>query len=105
MSSQKRKHPGKQAAKAVASPPVLPARPPDPAALACAPELLGAVAGALNECERAGIPVQLAHGAVITDAGYVFAVLGKHGVNFPGESWVVRTRMLTEFPAPPGGRG
>ena len=61
-----------------------------------APALLAAVADALNACEHAGITVKLAHGAVITEAGYVFAV-------GPGDApWAVRTRMLTEFPVPDG---
>ncbi len=56
--------------------------------------LLTAVAHALNECERAGVGVKLAHGAVITESGYVFAV------GPDGAPWAVRTRALTEFPVP-----
>lgn len=57
-----------------------------------AASLLGAVATALNACESAGIGVKLAHGSVITEAGYVFPV-------GPDDApWAVRTRMLTEFP-------
>lgn len=33
--------------------------------------LLAAVADALNACERAGLPVELEHGAVMTSHGYV----------------------------------
>jgi hypothetical protein len=60
--------------------------------------LLGAVADALNACERARIPVKLAHGCVLSPAGYVMPV-------FPdaGERFAVRTMALTEFgPAPSG---
>lgn len=61
-----------------------------------AASLLAAVADALNACEHAGITVKLAHGAVITESGYVFAV------GPAGSPWAVRTRMLTEFPVIPG---
>ena len=56
--------------------------------------LLTAVADALNACERARITVKLAHGAVLTPAGYVLPV-------YPdaGERYVVRTMALTEFSA------
>ena len=56
--------------------------------------LLTAVADALNACERARITVKLAHGAVLTRAGYVLPV-------YPdaGERYVVRTMALTEFSA------
>jgi hypothetical protein len=94
----KRKDAGKQAARLAYEPLVLPDHPPEDAALTRAPELLGKVADALNECARAGIFARLAHGAVITDAGYVFAVQSERGFNYPSETWVVRTRMLTEFP-------
>jgi hypothetical protein len=55
--------------------------------------LLSAVAAALNACERTRITVKLAHGAVLTNVGYVLAV-------FPeaGERFAVRTMALTEFP-------
>jgi hypothetical protein len=55
--------------------------------------LLSAVADALNACERAQMPVKLAHGAVLTNVGYVLPV-------FPetGERFAVRTMALTEFP-------
>jgi hypothetical protein len=54
--------------------------------------LLSAVADALNACERARITVKLAHGAVLSNAGYVLPV-------YPGagERYVVRTMALTEF--------
>jgi len=58
--------------------------------------LLQSVAGALNACEAAGIIVQLAHGAVITDEGYVFAV------GAAGGRWAARSRTLTGFPAADG---
>ena len=60
--------------------------------------LLSAVADALNACERARITVKLAHGCVLSAAGYVLPV-------FPdaGERYAVRTMALTEFsPAPSG---
>ena len=57
-------------------------------------KLLSCLADALNACDRAGFTVKLAHGAVITRAGYVLPV-------FPeaGERYAVRTMALTEFPA------
>jgi hypothetical protein len=58
--------------------------------------LLAAVADALNAVENAGIGVRLAHGAVITEHGYVFPV-------GPDDApWAVRTRTLTPFPVPEG---
>lgn len=85
MSKGRRKAP----AKAVERPSA--ARPESRAA-----SLLAAVAGALNACESAGITVKLAHGAVITESGYVFPV-------GPDDApWAVRTRMLTKFPVPGG---
>lgn len=65
-----------------------------------APRLLAAVADALNACERAGIAVQLEHGAVLTDHGYVLP-LGDPGI---GCLWAARmktprTGQITE-PAP-----
>ena len=56
--------------------------------------LLSAVADALNACERSWITVKLAHGAVLTPAGYVLPV-------YPdaGERYAVRTMALTEFSA------
>ena len=59
--------------------------------------LLSAVADALNACEKAGILVQLAHGATITDQGYVIAPFDEDPGHL-GQRWVARTRMLTEFP-------
>ena len=58
-----------------------------------AQKLLASLADALNACDRAGFTVKLAHGAVITRAGYVLPV-------FPeaGERYAVRTMALTEFP-------
>jgi hypothetical protein len=55
--------------------------------------LLSCIAAALNAFEAAGYTAKLAHGAVLTDVGYVLPV-------FPdaGERWAVRTMALTEFP-------
>ena len=60
--------------------------------------LLSAVADALNACERARITVKLAHGCVLSAAGYVLPV-------FPdaGERYAVRTMALTEFSSAPSG--
>lgn len=52
------------------------------------------VANALNTVENLGIPVQLAHNAVITSAGYVFAINDNETKKV---KWQVRTRQLTEF--------
>jgi hypothetical protein len=54
--------------------------------------LLSCVAAALNACERARITVKLAHGAVLSNAGYVLPVHPE-----AGERYVVRTMALTEF--------
>ena len=78
--------PRKRHAKAVRRRP-LPSR-DDPGAAS----LLGAVADALNACHRAGIAVELAHGAVICEPGYVL------GVGPDDAPWAVRTRALTPFP-------
>ena len=61
-----------------------------------AERLLSSLADALNACEASGYTVKLAHGAVLTDVGYVLPV-------FPdaGERWAVRTMALTEFPVLP----
>lgn len=60
--------------------------------------LLSALAAALNACDRAGFAVKLAHGAVITDVGYILPV-------YPdaGERYAVRTMALTEFSAQASG--
>jgi hypothetical protein len=87
----------KQAARLASAAPVN-GLPPD-SALSRAPELLAAVALALNRCEQAGLPVQVAHGAVITDAGYVLRIVLPREPGFAGDQWQVRTRQLTEFPA------
>lgn len=73
--------------KAVATSPV----PAHVTSLADAATRLHDVAAALTAAEDAGLPLTLAHGAVISDAGYVFRVDGK---------WVVRTRQLTELTPP-----
>lgn len=91
MSHPRRRNPGKRAAKAIAASPVSGVQ-----SAPGAPELLAAAAGALNALEAAGIPVKLAHGAVITDAGYVFSIGGTPG------PWKVRSRMLAPFPFTPG---
>ena len=51
--------------------------------------LLSAVADALNACERAGIALDLFHGAVLTTYGYVFPA----GDARLGYRWAVRTRI------------
>lgn len=51
--------------------------------------LLAAVADALNQCERAGVMVRLAHGTVVTEYGYVLAV----GDPRLGARWQARTRL------------
>lgn len=58
-----------------------------------AARLLGLVADALNQCERAGVPVQLTHGTVVTEHGYVLAV----GDGRLGHRWQARPRI----PGPP----
>jgi hypothetical protein len=58
-----------------------------------AQKLLASLADALNACDRAGFTVKLAHGAVITRAGYVLPVYPE-----AGERYAVRTMALTEFP-------
>jgi hypothetical protein len=88
--------PARQAAR-LASAPAVDGPPPD-SALARAPELLAAVAGALNACDKAGITAKLAHGAVLTDAGYVLRISPRHEPAFAGDLWQVRTLGLTEFP-------
>jgi len=92
--------PAKQAARLASAPPV--AAPPGKAAAGLAPELLARVARALNDCELAGLMLQVAHGAVISDAGYVLRIVLPHEPGDGGETWQVRTRMLTEFPPPDG---
>ena len=61
-------------------------------------DLLSALAGALNACEKAGLLVGLADGAAITNEGYVLPVGGAGDISMIGERWVPRTRELTEFP-------
>ena len=60
-------------------------------------DLLGEIATALNQAEAEGIPVELAHGAVITDHGYVLRL-----DDVKGQRWRARTRMLSEFPPSAG---
>lgn len=93
--------PGKQAARLVSAPSVTQAAPGP--ALARAPELLAGLASALNALEEAGLPVKLAHGAALTDAGFVFRLLPPHEPGPAGATWQPRSRMLTEFPVPDGG--
>jgi hypothetical protein len=88
--------PARQPARQAAAPAA--AGPPPDSALARAPELLAAVADALNACDRAGITTRLAHGAVLTAAGYVLRLAPRHGPGFAGDLWQVRTLGLTEFP-------
>jgi hypothetical protein len=63
-------------------------------------DLLSAVATALNACEKAGLLIQLAHGAAFSSEGYVLPVGGGE-LSMIGERWVARTRAMTEFPVPP----
>ena len=56
---------------------------------ATTPELLQRAAAMLNMIENDGQRVRLAHGALITDHGYVFWINGR---------WQARTLQLTEFP-------
>jgi len=58
------------------------------------PELLAAVAWALEACERAGLPVYPAGGIIRSREGYV--------VQFSDGSWRARTLVWTEF-SPSGG--
>lgn len=53
-----------------------------------AAQLLGQLAEALNECQRAGMRVRLKHDTVYTREGYVLAV---------SDGWVARTLVYTEF--------
>lgn len=59
-----------------------------------AAQRLDALAAALNDCERDGVLVRLAHGAVITEWGYVMWIPQHPTVFTPGKSWQVRTRQL-----------
>ena len=59
-----------------------------------AARLLSAVADALNALENAGITVDLAGGAVMTERGYVMAV----GDARLGHKWQARTRLWTPLP-------
>jgi len=71
-------------------------RPPAFAAPTDPARLLASVADALNALENAGITVDLAGGAVMTDRGYVMAV----GDVRLGSRWQARTRLWT--PLAPG---
>lgn len=51
--------------------------------------LLKQVADALNACERAGMALDLSHGAVTSRAGYVLP-------GGPGQGWSVRLRTDPE---------
>ena len=62
--------------------------------------LLSEIADALNQAEAEGIPVELAHGAVITDWGYVLRL-----DTVKGQRWQARTKLLTEFKPPPAEPG
>ena len=100
MTSRKpRKGPGKRAVRAVMTTPVPEYRYRGTGREAA--RLLGAVADALNACEAAGILVGLAHGALISNQGYVLPVGGGEYVH-AGERWAARTRTMTEFPGPAG---
>jgi hypothetical protein len=88
---RKRRARAKLAARLALRPAYVPPRQPGlpPAAL------LSEIADALNQAEVEGIPVELAHGAVISDWGYVLRL-----DSVKGQRWQARTRMLAEFPAP-----
>jgi hypothetical protein len=58
--------------------------------------LLAAVADALNDCERVGLIVDLAGGAVMTSRGYVMAI----GDDRLGSRWQPRTRLWTPLQPP-----
>ena len=64
-------------------------RPPAFASATDPHRLLTAVAEALNACERAGIAVDLEHGAALTSRGYILPV----GEGRLGSRWAVRTRL------------
>ena len=100
-SRRKRKDPSDKAVRAVASH-GMPSGPLDPSVITETDVrvLLSAVADALNACERARITVKLAHGALLSPAGYVLAVYPD-----PGERYAVRTMALTEFPVAADGGG
>jgi hypothetical protein len=66
-------------------------RPPAFAAASDPARLLSSVADALNALENAGITVDLAGGAVMTERGYVMAV----GDDRLGCRWQARTRLWT----------
>jgi hypothetical protein len=55
-------------------------------------DLLSEIAASLNQADVEGVTVELAHGAVITDYGYVLRL-----DDVPGQRWRARTRMLSEF--------
>jgi hypothetical protein len=88
---RKRKHGGSRFAKAVAA---APKTGTGTMSWTDGPRLLEQAASALAALEGAGITVELAHGAVITEAGYVFRI---------GGTWAARALTLTEFPAETGG--
>lgn len=60
-----------------------------------APKLLSFLADALNACERAGIPVSLDHGIVVTGYGYVLP-LGEPRL---GNRWQARAKIDGGYPA------
>jgi hypothetical protein len=64
-------------------------RPPAFASASDPDRLLGAVADALNQCERHGLAVDLEHGAALTTRGYVLPV----GDSRLGSRWAVRSRL------------
>lgn len=90
---RRRKHPGKRIVRAAASAPGT-VRPGNPGAEHEGASVLAAIATALEAAEKSGIRPRLRHDAVLTEAGYVLRI---------GGQWVVRTRLLTEFPAASGG--
>lgn len=92
MSHRKARRAAKLAARLTRHPKYAPPRQPGlPPA-----DLLSEIATALNQAEAEGIPVELAHGAVITDWGFVLRL-----DDVKGQRWQARTKMLAEFPVPP----
>jgi hypothetical protein len=76
-------------------------RPPHSTSLAAitamadaAPKILQRIADALNDLGRCGVKAQIAHGAVITEFGYVFPL------GHDPAPWVIRSRQLTELSIP-----
>jgi hypothetical protein len=63
-----------------------------------APALLQQLADVMNACEASGVLIKPAHGAILTQFGYLFWLQHDHVGD--GGSWQVRTRRLTELALP-----